>query len=442
MDDVVYTATAAPDIARSDSSTPPKFPDTAWLGVFANYYDLIAPTCEASDAFIWASAAGALSALFAPGVGMPWGSQTLRPTLYLLLLGSTGRTRKTTAMQDAQEILLNPHLPRPRFPGDPQRLSVVSGFTSGEGMTDTLADKEFWPPGKKKGEDPPEVMTGRCVLFEFDEFAAQLNKANKDAAGSFTGTLLKLWDLPPTLTLRTRREQVTATNPLTVVLAASTYSYMGKALTKGLVHDGLLNRFILVHGDPGEPVPVRPPIDPRAREALMAELRRAFSAVWGKPFTLSPGAEAVHRARYLEDHRQQHESDLMEAATSRASIIAMRLALLFAAARGSTVISDRDMQGAWDVTAYNRAVVGRLLQSIKDSTWHEAEERVLAAARRVATASSGTFSMEEVRARLKGGNGLDARTFNGCWNSMVRAGDFALVAEGSDRYRINEGVRP
>ncbi|MFP2903671.1 DUF3987 domain-containing protein [Pyxidicoccus sp. 3LFB2] len=441
MQDTVYTSTAAPDTPLSDS-TAPKFPDTAWPGAFARYFDLVADTCEASDPILWASAAGMFSALFAQGVALPWGTQPLRPTLYLLLLGATGRTRKTTAMQDARRLILDPYMQRPRYPGEPQRLSVVSGFASGEGMTDAISDQEFWPPGKKKGEDPPEKMTGRCALYEFDEFASQLTKSNKDAAGNFNGILLRLWDQPQTLSLSTRREQVTATNPLTVILAASTYSYMGRALSRGHVHDGLLNRFLLVHGEPGKPIPVRPPISQQEHQTLLAGLNQAMAAVWGRLFTLSPGALAVHTAHYRNDHQQEHESDLMEAATSRASIIAMRLALLFAATRGSTEISEDDMQGAWDVMNYNQAVVARLLHALQDSTWREAEARVMAAARRVADANGGTFAMAEVRARLKGGNGLEARTFNGCWNSMVRAGDFVLVAEGSDRYRINQEVRP
>lgn len=103
--------------------------------------------------------------------------------------------------------------------------------------------------------------------------------------------------------------------------------------------------------------------------ALLAELNQAMAAVWQKPLPLSPGAHAVHAAHDREDHPQEHESDLMEAATSRASIIAMRLALLFAATQGSTEISEADMQGAWDVMAYNQAVVARLLHFLQDSNW-------------------------------------------------------------------------
>ncbi|HEX8704819.1 MAG TPA: DUF3987 domain-containing protein [Myxococcaceae bacterium] len=242
--------------------------------------------------------------------------------------------------------------------------------------------------------------------------------------------------------MRTRREEATTTNPIAVVLAASTYSYMGRALSRELIHDGLLNRFILVHGEPGDAVPVRPAIDSQAHAALVAELHLAISAVWGRSFTLSPGAHAVHDSHYRQDHQQRHESELMEAATGRISIMAMRLALLFAAARGSTEISADDMRGAWDLMAYNKAVIARLLQSIKDSTWREAEERVLAAARRVAAANGGTFSSMEVRARLKGGNGLDARTFNGCWSSLERAGDIVLAPSRNDRYLLNEGGQP
>jgi hypothetical protein len=420
-------------------STPPVFPDSAWRGVLAPYYNLVFQTTEAADSFIWGSAMAMLSVLFSGGVAMPWGAQLMRPVLFLCLLGVTGRTRKSTAIQDARQLLLEPLLPRPSFPGEPEPITVVSGFGSGEGMADALADRDYWPPGKKKGEDPPEKMIGRRALFEIDEFGAQLAKANKDAAGNFIGIMLRMWDCPASLSLRTRREQMNATGPLGTVIAASTYSHMGSTLNADLVHHGLLNRFILLHGEPGAPLPMRPPIDLQEHTALLAELQQAISSVWGKPFTVSAEAVAVNAFHYNQDYARPRESELMEAATSRTSATAMRLALLFAAIRGATEIDAGDMQAAWDVMRYNHAVVTSLVQRLEASTWRDVEQRVLARARRVGERYAGTFSKDEVRAGLKGGNGLDARTFSMAWDGLLRAGDIIPVAQGSDRYRIHEG---
>jgi len=421
------------------SSTPPRFPDSAWRGVLAPYWNLVRDTTEAGDSFIWGAAVAMLSVLFSAGVEMPWGAQYMRPVLFLCLLGVTGRTRKSTALQDARRLLLEPLLPQPRFPSEPASITVVSGFGSGEGMVDALSDRDYWPPNRKHGEGPPEKMIGRRALFEIDEFGAQLAKVNKDAAGNFIGIMLRLWDCPPSITLKTRRESMTATNPLGTIIAASTYSHMGETLDSSFVHNGLINRFLFLHGERGNALPIRPPIDQQDHAALLAELHQALQSVWGRSFTISPEAHEVHRTHYLEDHARPQESDLLEAATNRAQVTAVRLALLFAASRGVTEIDQGDMRAAWDVMHYNRAVVARLLQELKANSWREAEERVKAATRRVAAVNGGTFSMAEVRAKLKGGNGLDARTFNACWLSLVRAGDFLLAASGGDRYVLNEG---
>jgi hypothetical protein len=177
----------------------------------------------------------------------------------------------------------------------------------------------------------------------------------------------------------------------------------------------------------------------KEHEALLVELHQALNAVWGKPFSISPEAQEVHAFYYKQDHDRPRESDLLEAATSRAQVTAMRLAMLFAAIRGSTIIDAGDMQAAWDVMHYNRCVVASLIQRIEASSWREVEERVLARARRVGAMHAGSFSKNEVREGLKGGNGLDARTFSMAWDGLLRAGDIIPVSDGTDRYCIRQG---
>lgn len=426
---------SVPSPARPSSAPLPAFPTGAWRGVLGAYRDLVAHTGEASTSFIWAAAAASLSVLLAPGVALAWGPETMRPLVFNLLLGSTGRSRKTTAISDAVRLLVEPFTPPPRYPGEPLLLSTLSGFASGEGLTEALADQDTWPPPKKRGVDAPERVVGRRALLVFDEFGAQLAKAGKDAAGNFIGVLLRLWDAPDRIQLSTRKAQLQATRPHVSILAASTYSYMGRALSPELVRDGLLNRFLLVHGEAGEPLPVRPPIDRAAHEQLKASITAAAQAVWGTPFVLDAEARALHAARYGVEHHRQHDSELLEDATGRAAAQAVRLALLFAAARGSTTVDQGDVAAAWEVVDYSRAVASHLLQHLEDRTWRDAEARVIARARKVAETYAGTFSRQEVRAGLKGGNGLDARTFSAAFDSLVRAGDIVRV-EDTDRYRM------
>ena len=116
----------------NDSTSPPdtqhpQFPDSAWIGIITDYYNLIRETTEAADELIWAAIVGVLSALASQCVRLRFGTGFIRPDLYLCLLGSTSRARKTTAITDAVDVVLDPLRPRATQPGEPDPFLVVRG---------------------------------------------------------------------------------------------------------------------------------------------------------------------------------------------------------------------------------------------------------------------------------------------------------------------------
>ena len=73
------------------------FPESAWQSrLFAEYRDLVGPTTEAPDAFLWGALAGALSFLIGQDARYPWGAGFQPPTLLIALIGTTGKARKST----------------------------------------------------------------------------------------------------------------------------------------------------------------------------------------------------------------------------------------------------------------------------------------------------------------------------------------------------------
>lgn len=80
------------------------FPESAWTGLFAVWRDIIAPRTEAPLEFLWAA--------FLVAVGMTIGRSAWRespdpvyPNFYLLLLGPTGDSRKSTALRHTRNLL-------------------------------------------------------------------------------------------------------------------------------------------------------------------------------------------------------------------------------------------------------------------------------------------------------------------------------------------------
>lgn len=409
------------------NSTPdneqPQFPENAWVGVLTDYYNLICNTTEAPDELIWAGIIGVLSSIAAGCVRMRWCAGWMKPNLFLLLLGATSKARKTTAMTDAVEIVLNRVRRRGSHPGEPDPFEVVRGQGSGEGLLEAIADRPWWPPGVNKGTQAPTVQNGRGALYLFDEYGAFLEKATRDQAGNFIGFHLQLFDAPEVMQLSTRSNKIVCTNAYGTILAASTPEYLAKGMSEALVYAGFVNRYLFISGQRTSPIPRRPPIDAQAHEALLARIRANVATLAGSEMVLSPEAEAINAQKYIIDFNKTEESPLLEAATDRGPTLAMRLAMVLAFADGTAVISGAHMQAAWDVVAYSRSVVKRLLDRVKHRNFEQAEAKLIRAARKVAGANNGTFARSEVRARLHGGSGLTAKEFTVVWDALVLAED-------------------
>lgn len=392
--------------AQVDST--PTFPESAFVGLFADYRALVAPTTEAPDSFHWASLLASLSALVGRTAKLEGGPAGVVPLLHVALLGRTGKARKSTAMEDAVSLLVDAlpgaleALAAARAPaqlqvvnGDhlrpPSRsessavdattfaLDVVRGAGSGEGLAESLADTD--------------EESGKRALFVIDEFGALLEKAGRGQAGNLVELLLRLYDAPTKFEHRTRKASFSVTNGVGVFLGASTVEWVHRTLTEAHVRRGLVSRFIWVLGD-RKPMPLarRPAIDKESHSAFLALAAERLSAAAGKTFALTAQADAVHQRRYEFEYHRDDESDLHSAASARADGLALRLSLLLAVADGAEKVEVVHVEAAWAVVDYSRRVSSNLVEHISTKTRAGAETRVLGAARKTSEATGSSIT--------------------------------------------------
>ena len=410
----------------ADASALPAFPEGAWRGVFSTYREVVGPTTEAAEVFLWGALAAGLAVLVGRTFRLPWGPSALYANLVVALVGETGKARKSTALDDVHDLVIEPLKPAPQAEGEPPVFEVVSGSGSGEGFVDAIADREWEDAAKAK-----HVQTGRSAFFIIHELAALLEKARRGQAGNMIEFLIRLYDAPMTWTHRTRTKPVTMTGSLGVVAAATTTAWLVETLGDSDVMAGLANRILWLTGGRGQAVARRPAIPEEGSRRIREQAQEVLDAVRGQTARLTAGADALHAAIYQIEYDRDPESEVAAAATARSDSIALKLALLLAAADQTAEIDVDHIGTAWEIVAYSNATAAGIVARIHEQTLREAEERVRAAACRTAAKNGGTFTKRAVRQRVKGRNGMPAETFQRSWDALVAAGDIEVNDSGT-----------
>ena len=173
----------------TESSATPPFPEEARKGLLGRYCDLMAPTTEAPVAYHYAVAATYIGLILGRWY-VRVGSAKVYPTLYSILVGTTGISHKTTAANAGENVL-------------GAGLARLSGAGSREGMLEALA------------------VNRAPTLFRLPEFVGVLKKAQNKAT-PLIELFLQLYDHPTVIQNPTRKDPITVTNPVVAILSDST----------------------------------------------------------------------------------------------------------------------------------------------------------------------------------------------------------------------------
>ena len=108
-----------------------EFPSVAWSGLFKRWREIAAPCTEASLESLWGAFLIAAGLILGRTI---WRSspRPIYPNFYLLLLGQTGDSRKSTVIYLAEQLLQRVGI----------EIQTIRGIVSTEGLLEALAQKD------------------------------------------------------------------------------------------------------------------------------------------------------------------------------------------------------------------------------------------------------------------------------------------------------------
>lgn len=391
--------------STNGTSHAPEPPAGVWSGWIGRYRDLMAPTTEAPDAFHLAGALIAASMVLGRHC-WTWNGRRLYPNLFVVLIGSSGKSRKDTAMDRAISVMEHPNVMQMPV------CEVLDTIQSAEGLVEHLAKSP--------------------VLVRLAEMSDLLKNAKRESTGNIVPKLTGWYDCPPRITLPTRTNSVEAKNPFLGILGASTEEWFNPEVPESWIRGGFLGRFLFFTGDGKGPIANPPPPEPQGLLRLQDHLfgirsdlaERGRLAVHGgreMEIPLSVEAQAWAHEWYLREY-QQVRSEEMATLLRRHDAMIRKVGMLYAALDGRVQIEAEDL-------AIGAQVVGLSVAYMESAAphWGESEDRRLqdkilafvhshkcgAEKRIVQRALSGRVSARSFRDALGGLLSYDALRLNG-----------------------------
>ena len=270
-------------------------------GLLAEYLAYASPTTDAPQPYHLFAGLVVLSALLGNRVSIPFGPQALMPNLYVVLIGRSTFSRKTTSITIAQGILR-------RFEGT------------------HVLPSEFSPELflEKLGRAP-------AGLLIYPEFSRALAAFRRDYMAGMVERLTELYDCPPQYSRELRGgNKIEIERPVVSILAGSTLEWLQRQMGEDDVRGGFFPRFLFVPEAPKDrSLALPPPPDLVAENSLvqrLASVRRleGIASLEAIRDSYERWYRRVELATYAQD-----ESEATGAFTGRLTVTALKLALLY-----------------------------------------------------------------------------------------------------------------
>lgn len=295
---------------------------------------------EACDAAVLAQLLAVTGCAIGRGPYVNVGTVRQPARIFPLLVGSTGRGRKGTALAQALAVFEHPDGPSSVL------ARVRSNVQSGEAIIEAVRDGEG---------DEPGVEDKRLLALE-TEFGNVL--ASKGRSGSIlTGVMRQAWEGDNLF--NTKVKAVKATGAHVVFVGHVTPDELHHAAGKTDVANGFLNRFLLVHSEQARSIPLPDP----PPDGLLSGLARTFSAAVGDGMgrgrvALSPAGVAAWT--FLYPHLDTDDEGAVGDMLGRVKPYLLRVALVYALLDRAAHVEPVHLLAAAAVCDYHTATVRRV----------------------------------------------------------------------------------
>ena len=190
--------------------------------------------------------AAILSTTMAPYISLPTQQGVFVPNIWIMLLGGTTLTRKSTCLDMGRQLMdevLDDYL--------------LANDGSPEGLLTEIADRD-----------------GKSSNFHRDEIAGFIDTViHKDYMAGTVEHLTRLYDGQPQTRIL-RKEKIEIKNPYLIIMSGGILSRMQEIVSMEHVRSGFIPRFILVMGtaDPEQMRPIGPPLDDEEMLKALGEM--------------------------------------------------------------------------------------------------------------------------------------------------------------------------
>lgn len=303
------------------------FPEDAWTGLFGRWRDIVAPCTEASLESLWGAFLIAAGLIIGRNAWRE-SPQPIYPNFYLLLIGQTSDSRKSTVMWLACELL--------RHVGED--FKDLTGVVSSEAIYDALADHE-----------------GTKALIYADEFRSLLSVAKRKGTQDILPRLNTLYHCPERASIDRVKDSTPIVNPFLSLVTATPLAYVEDIITDLEIAGGFLNRFLIIAGKEQEAKAIVKSPSVAAWESIASGLRKIRDRKPGH-LDFSPEAEKLWIAFYTEwkkERRNWHpkKADL----SARTFVHILKIAVVYAVLAGENRITEKSLAVAISIGGWLQA---------------------------------------------------------------------------------------
>jgi len=277
------------------------------------------------------------------------------PNLFVVLVASSGRCRKSSAI-GVIESILNQLEPRP---------NIVAQKLTQEGLIDTLRVVQT--------NDESHFLRETCVGFAIvDELSTFINR--NAIEHDLDALLIQLFDCKSSFVYRTRgRGAETITNGCLGLLGGTTIDTIRRCLSEEAITGGLVSRIIFVYNTQ-IPSPVARPISTdekkEVRGIVIKELQRIQT--YEGVVSLTPEAwkkyEEIYNEFYTNTPYKMYDNPYLSGYASRRNVHLLKVAMLLAVSKGSPFLVDvEEVTGAEKLLSMSEGFMPMLMNFITSS---------------------------------------------------------------------------
>ena len=255
------------------------------------------------------------------------GSLSMAPNLWMIFLGTSSLTKKSTTLRIGTEHVLR-HV---------------------------FKEMPFKYPAEGSHEAFVELMSERPEgLMAHSEFASLMNWLRRDYNSGLMSLLTDLYDQQPDyerrVGTRDKKKSFVIKNPFVNIVSCSTLEWFNQSLEdESAIQGGFLPRFILVVDKSGKDLPMTPPPDFLLRDKLVDELQM-IQERYEEPLDLTyePAAAKMHDEWYVNFKRARINGapSGVSSFNSRRQSDLHKFAMLNCVMRGGSTMTVADLDGA------------------------------------------------------------------------------------------------